>query len=132
MWEKSHHGHPDPFLTLRNSLQLPNPLIETSCEQTWLTLSSREMICAHLGTCPVSLKPYSMCQCGLCGCEGRCCLCLGIASLWTTSNAPGKGPAFSCAQHVPWECGKAAREALPGTRGWNCSSACISGFEGGI
>lgn len=52
------------------------------------------MIYDHSGPCPVSLKPYPLCRCGLCGCEGRYWLCSGFTSLRTASDEPANSPAL--------------------------------------
>jgi len=89
------------------------------------------MIYDPLGPCPVSLEPCSLCQCGLCGWEGRNqhaqdLLCSG-PHLTCLENVQPQA-AFSCAQQVPWVCGKAARVALPGTQ--NHRIPAWQGLEG--
>lgn len=46
-------------------------------------------------------SPAHLCQCGLSGCKGRYWLCLGIASLWTSSDVPGEGPSLGQPFCVP-------------------------------
>lgn len=70
----------------------------------------------------VDARANIVCAQGLLGPEPHP-MCLEEVQPWTT---------FSCAQYVPWLCGKAVKEALPGPQGWTCSSACIVGFAGGI